>query len=96
MKRDYGFTLIELLMAIVVGGILLAIAVPSFQSFVLNDRDIGQVNSLVSSFNYARSEAVKKASPTGITVQCRPQSGPPGTNSLFRGVGPREFDRAQE
>jgi type IV fimbrial biogenesis protein FimT len=68
MKRDYGFTLIELLMAIVVGGILLAIAVPSFQSFVLNDRDIGQVNSLVSSFNYARSEAVKKASPTGITV----------------------------
>jgi len=65
---DHGFTLIELLMTIVVAGILLGIAVPSFRSFVLNDRDIGQINSLVSSLNYARSEAVKVASPTGITV----------------------------
>jgi type IV fimbrial biogenesis protein FimT len=60
--------MIELLMTIVVGGILLGIAMPAFRSFVLNDRDIGQINSLVSSLNYARSEAVKVASPTGITV----------------------------
>lgn len=52
----------------VVAGILVAIAVPAFNNFVLNDRDIGQINSLVSSLNYARSEAVKMASPTGITV----------------------------
>ncbi|MHB8475654.1 MAG: GspH/FimT family pseudopilin [Steroidobacteraceae bacterium] len=65
---EHGFTMIELLMTIVVAGILLGIAVPAFQSFVLNDRDIGQANSLVSSLNYARSEAVKVASPTGITV----------------------------
>jgi type IV fimbrial biogenesis protein FimT len=52
----------------VVAGILLGIALPAFRSFVLNDRDIGQINSLVSSLNYARSEAVKVASPTGITV----------------------------
>ena len=55
-------------MTMVVAGILVAIAVPAFNSFVLNDRDIGQINSLVSSLNYARSEAVKVASPTGITV----------------------------
>ena len=65
---DHGFTLIELLMTMIVAGILVAIAVPAFNSFVLNDRDIGQINSLVSSLNYARSEAVKVASPTGITV----------------------------
>jgi type IV fimbrial biogenesis protein FimT len=65
---DHGFTMIELLMTMVVAGILLGIAMPAFRSFVLNDRDIGQVNSLVSSLNYARSEAVKVASPTGITV----------------------------
>jgi type IV fimbrial biogenesis protein FimT len=64
----HGFTLLELLITITVGGILLGIAVPAFNSFVKNDRDIGQVNSLVSSFNYARSEAVKRASPNGITV----------------------------
>jgi type IV fimbrial biogenesis protein FimT len=65
---EHGFTMIELLMTMVVAGILLGIAMPAFRSFVLNDRDIGQVNSLVASLNYARSEAVKVASPTGITV----------------------------
>ena len=63
-----GFTLIEILVTITVAGILLAVAVPAFQSFVQNDRDSGQAMSLVSSFNYARSEAIKRASPTGITV----------------------------
>lgn len=65
---SHGFTLIELLVTITVAGILFAIAVPAFNSFVQNDRDLGQVNSLIGSFNYARSEAVKRASPNGVTV----------------------------
>ena len=65
---DHGFTMIELLMTIVVAGILLGIAMPAFRSFVHNDRDIGQINSLVASLQYARSEAIKLASPNGITV----------------------------
>jgi type IV fimbrial biogenesis protein FimT len=63
-----GFTLIELLVTLTVAGILFSIGVPAFSSFLKNDRDLGQINSLVSSFNYARSEAVKRASPFGITV----------------------------
>lgn len=62
-----GFTLIEFVVALTVAGILLAIAVPAFKSFLQNDRDAGQVNSLVMSLNYARSEAVKRASSNGIT-----------------------------
>ena len=58
----------ELLVTIVVVGILAALAVPAFNSFVLNDRVIGQINSLVGSFNYARSEAIKRAGPAGVSV----------------------------
>jgi type IV fimbrial biogenesis protein FimT len=68
MRLHQGFTLIELLVTLTVAGILFSIAVPAFNSFVQNDRDLGQINSLVSSFNYARSEAVKRASPNGITI----------------------------
>ncbi len=45
-----GFTLIELLVTIVVGAVLAAIAIPAFQTFVMNDRDSAQINSLAYSF----------------------------------------------
>jgi type IV fimbrial biogenesis protein FimT len=63
-----GFTIIELMLTVTIAAILTAVAVPAFKTFVLNDRDIGQVNSLVSSFNYARSEAIKRDVAGGITV----------------------------
>lgn len=63
-----GFTLIELLITMTVAGILAAIAVPAFNNFVQNDRQVGQANSLVGSFNYARAEAIKQNIAGGITV----------------------------
>jgi type IV fimbrial biogenesis protein FimT len=53
-----GHTLVELAVTIAVGGLLAAMAVPAFNN-LLNDRDIGQINSLASSLNYARNEAIK-------------------------------------
>jgi type IV fimbrial biogenesis protein FimT len=68
MKLYRGFTLIELMVSLTVAAILFGIAIPAFNSFVQNDRDTGQANSLVGSLSYARSEAVKRASPNGVAV----------------------------
>ena len=68
LRGHLGFTLIELVVTVAVGAILTAIAIPAFQSFVMNDRDSAQVNSLAYSFNYARSEAVKQDLAGGVTV----------------------------
>ena len=56
-----GFTLIELLVTLSVAAILLGVAVPNFQLFVMNNRMASQANDLITAFNMARSEAVKRA-----------------------------------
>ncbi len=63
-----GFTLIELLVVIAVSGILLAVAVPAFSTFVLSERQGAQTNSLVFTLDFARSEAIKQDIPGGIEV----------------------------
>jgi type IV fimbrial biogenesis protein FimT len=58
--RSAGFTLIELMMALVIGAILLTIGVPSFQSFIVNQRVKTTAFEIVAALNYARSEAIKR------------------------------------
>lgn len=54
-----GFTIIELMMAILIISIVLAIGVPSFNTIILNNRLASQMNTVISTLNFARSEAVK-------------------------------------
>jgi len=63
-----GFTLIELMVTLTVAAILMAVAIPSLQTFVQNDRQWTQANSMVMSLNAARSEAIKQNVPGGVTV----------------------------
>ena len=59
-RHSLGFTLIELMVTVSVLGVLLAIALPSFQPLIERWR-VRQVEShLESSLQFARSEAIKR------------------------------------
>jgi type IV fimbrial biogenesis protein FimT len=66
--RVHGFTMIELVVTMTIAGILMALAVPAFSTFIQNTRLTTATNSLVLSLNLARSEALKRDIPTGVTV----------------------------
>lgn len=55
-----GFTLIELMVTIALAAILMAIAAPSFTAFQRNAELTSRINSLLTSINTARSEAMKR------------------------------------
>ena len=57
LDRIQGFTLIELLVTIVILAILMAIALPSYQRFVISNRLTAQINELVGDLSLARNEA---------------------------------------
>lgn len=59
-QSNKGFTVIELLVTISVMAILLAVAVPSFWTFIQSNRVTAQANELVTALNYVRSEAINR------------------------------------
>ncbi len=54
-----GFTLIELMIAITILGIVLALALPSYQAFIQNTRLRNAAESIQNGLQIARAEAVK-------------------------------------
>lgn len=56
--RACGFTLIELMVTIAVASILLVIALPSYRTLVLNNRQSSVVDAITSASQYARSTAL--------------------------------------
>lgn len=63
-----GFTLVELLVAVAIAAIVLALAAPSFQAMLMNNRLSAQVDALTSTLNYARNTALSQA----VNVQVCP------------------------
>jgi len=63
-RRSPGFTLIEMVITVTLLGVLLAIAVPSFQQLILNQGVKSAAFDAFSALEYARSEAIKRPGET--------------------------------
>lgn len=59
-ERHFGFTLVELLVAVAVMGILLVLALPSFNVIIAKSRVRGAAEQLRSDINLARTESIKR------------------------------------
>ena len=55
-----GFTLIELILVLAIIAITFRFALPTFQAIIADTRMTAQLNTMITSFNLARSEAVKR------------------------------------
>ena len=71
---EKGLTLVELLVAIALVGAVLGIGLPSFQSMMQSSRMTGDYNSLNASLNFARSEAIKRASAVSLCARATENS----------------------
>jgi len=58
MKRMHGQTLVELMVCLLVGGIMLSLALPSFTSTLKRSQQTQAVNQLLGALHYARGSAV--------------------------------------
>ena len=63
-----GFTLIELMITVSILGILLGIGLPSFVTFINNNKITAEANSLIYSFHMARSEAIKRGTDVQVSL----------------------------
>jgi len=60
MKINYkGFTLIELMIVLIIAGIAMSAAIPSFQGMIVRNRITSQTNEFLLTLNLARSEALR-------------------------------------
>jgi len=64
--KQGGFTLVELMFTVIVLAVLLGIGLPNFRDFLRNSRMTAAANDLLTDYNYARSEAVKRRLPVTI------------------------------
>ncbi|MFY2765410.1 GspH/FimT family pseudopilin [Arenimonas sp. MALMAid1274] len=71
LRRQAGFNLLELLVVLIILGVLLAVAFPSFRFVVNSSRITNPANELLATMQLARMEAIRR---NARTVVCRSQN----------------------
>jgi len=61
--------MVELLVTIVVAGILISIAAPSFNDAIRNSKQVAKTKELMSALRIARSEAIKRSTLTAVCAR---------------------------
>ena len=66
--------MLELLITIVIGGVLMSVALPSFRSLLSDSQMVATSNEFVTSIQIARSEAIKRGTFAGLCPSTAPGS----------------------
>lgn len=66
MRQIRGFTLIELLITLVVAGVILSLAVPSFQTSIARNAVKAASNDLVATLHTARAQSMSTRTPVTV------------------------------
>ncbi|KTD20858.1 prepilin-type N-terminal cleavage/methylation domain-containing protein [Legionella israelensis] len=63
MEKDksQGFTLVEFMVTLAVSALLIFVAIPGFYGMMQNNKVVSMTNKLSATFNYARTEAIKRS-----------------------------------
>lgn len=103
-RQAAGFSLVELIVVLSVLAILLGIAIPNVQDYLVNYRASAQANDLIADISYARSEAARLGRSVRVVASTDWESGwivgadlngdgtVAGTAEIFRQHGAIEQD----